>query len=185
MKQFTALFLLTLGLASCTSARSCSSKTDTVTNPTCDGSSCPAPVPEAATDQMLSGSGWKLQLPVEWAHENIPAEQSKNVELLMSNKGLHEVLLLIKEPFTGTSEDFVLKLIRGLKERGVTINSAKQITLNNNRTVVISTTGTENSVWMWVTIKNGSAYTFSCGGVTSETWHQDSCESIASFLTIE
>jgi hypothetical protein len=189
MKRLFLIFsLLALGLISCSS---CAKKETTA--PVCEGGSCPLPTPTPPdasvtppppTDQVFSGTGWSLTVPPGWDKVEPPAE-TKGLEVLLLNKDKHNLILVIREAFPGTSAEYTLEALRGLKGAGATLNSAKQVDINGNKFVLIDSNKDGVRMWMWVTVQNGSGLALSCGGPAIEDWHQAICSTVASSLKLQ
>jgi len=187
------LSLLTLGLISCSSC----AKKDTTAPPVCEGGSCPLtpptavpdasvtpPTPPPPADQVVTGTGYQVTIPAGWVKMD-PPQETKGLEALFLNKDKHSLIILIKEPFTGTSAEYTLEALRGLKGAGATLNSAKQVDINGNKFVLIDSNKDGVRMWMWVTVQNGSGLALSCGGPAAEDWHQGICTTVASSLKLQ
>lgn len=191
MKRLFLVFsLLTLGLISCSS---CAKKETTA--PVCEGGSCPLvpptasssatpPTPPPPADQVVTGAGYQVTIPAGW-EKTTPPQETPGLEALFLNKDKHSLILLIKEAFPGTSAEYTLEALRGLKGAGATLNSAKQVDINGNKFVLIDSSKDGVRMWMWVTVQNGSGFALSCGGPATEDWHQGICSTVASSLKLQ
>lgn len=142
------------------------------------------PTPPPPTDQVVTGTGWEVTIPVGW-NKMEPPQSTPGLEMLYLNKDKHNLILLIKEPFTGTASEYTLEALRGLKGAGAVLASAKQVEVNGNKFVLIDSTKDGVRMWMWVTVQNGSGLALSCGGPATEDWHQAICSTVASSLKLK
>lgn len=179
-----ALPLLAIGLISCSA---CAKKD--ATEPPCTGSTCPSPtaspiVPVVqSTDQVLSADNWSLSVPQAWAKMNttpVPPE----VLVFYGNQATKNLIILVKEPFAGTVSEYALEGLRGLKDGGAIVNTARQVNINGNSFVLVDSTRAGVRAWMWITAKNSFGYALSCGGPATDTTQEDTCTSVANTLKI-
>lgn len=180
---------LILGLMSCTS----SSPSKDVTPP-CDASTCATPsaaptasdsAPAVSTDQVLSEQDWSLSVPQGWAKMSAPIDDA-NIKVFMGNQDKKNLVIFVKEAFLGSSAEYALEGLRGLKDGGNKISTARQVDLNGNKFVLLDSSRDNLRMWMWVTAKNGFGYAFSCGGPVDDTGDQENtCTQIANTLTIK
>lgn len=191
------LFLLTaISTMSCTS---CTKKdqVDPVTPaPTCSDNLCPMPAPSASssTDKPKDNSvkfqndDWQFSVPSdEWA--KVPVNE-EGVQLVLRNPNKNNLIVFIKEKFEGSTEQYVLLAIRGLKEAGGTFVSAKNNEVNGNKFVLVESSkqSPNTRIWMSITTKSGNGYALTCGGPVPE--NQDDaqktlCSQIISTLKIK
>lgn len=178
------LMIATVGLVSCSS---CAKKTPDPTTP--DGAPPPSasvtvtpvpptPVPTTVTVKLdnaeftLPDGGWTQV-------QNPPAHSTAYL-----NMGKKNIVILVSEDYPGTYEQYVLMALRGIKDAGATINSAKQVDVNGNKFVLVESSKNGITAWMWVTWKSNHGYGFSCGGPTSDASQKDLCSNVAGTLKI-
>lgn len=179
--------LLIMGLVSCTSC----TKKETVAPP-CDGGSCPMPtassttppVPTALPDQVLSEEDWSVSLPAGWSKLE-PPMPAPELKLFYGNKDKMNLVIFVKEPFQGTNAEYILEGLRGIKDGGGKIASARQVDLNGNKFVLVDSTKDNIRMWMWILAKNGFGYALSCGGPATDAGQEDICTKIANTVTIK
>lgn len=194
--------LTVLFLASCSS---CGPKTIIVD---CDSGSCELPTDASTTFevedsgdsqsldaqqvdadtkepyQTVSGAGYEFVVPSDWVKMDLP-EDPDGIEVLLVNDKKNNLVLLAKEKFSGTSSEYVLEALRGIKAAGATFNSAKQVELNEVQFVLIDSDKSGVSMWLWVTVRNGYGYGLSCGGLATDESHKSICFNIASSLILQ
>ena|SRR5574339_638507 len=186
-RLFLVLSLLSIGLISCSS---CAKKE--TTPPVCEGGSCPLPSatpttptpPPPPVDTVVTGAGYEVTIPNGWKALT-PPEETPGLEFIYMNPDKHNMFLLIKESYPGTSAEYTLEALRGLKGSGAHLNSAKQVEVNGNKFVLIDSDKNGVRMWMWVTVSNGSGLALSCGGPADEDWHQGICSTVASSLKLK
>jgi hypothetical protein len=100
------------------------------------------------------------------------------------NQDRKNMVIAVSEDFPGTYEEYVLMALRGVKSAGATISSAKQVDINGNKFVLVESSRSGITVWMWVTLVSGHGYGLSCGGATSDTTQQPLCSGIAGTFKI-
>lgn len=161
---------------------------------TCSDASCPFPRPDAMTVApvlitKIQLDNWELDFPGEgWEyHEpSIPV-----MKLVRRNVSQECMVLLIKEPTDNMSfGQYVLESIRGFSEAGAQVTALKQVTLNDQKFVLMEGRVTDdNDVLMaWNTIKAGFGYSLSCfykPNTDAGTAQHDLCVEIAESLQIK
>lgn len=192
---FPILGFLTLSLASCTG---CTKKNTSV--PVCSGTDCEQPIvpvvsrPDAGVtssdkiessdslNQTLSGDGWELVLPEGF--DSVVLEDEEKPAVLVVNKEEHSLVLLIKEPFTGSIPEYVVGAVRGIAEEKGILRGNKHGELNGNKYVLLDSAKDGTRVWMWLLVKNGFGYALSCGGPEAEDHHEALCAEVANTLKL-
>lgn len=180
IKKIT-ICLLTLGMVSCSS---CAKKdqlppeTPAVT-PTPSVTVAPPPV-VVAVPVVVSNVEFTLPSSAWQAVENTPA----NV-WAFKNATNENLVLLIKETFNGTFEEYVLASIRETRDVGAKIESTKQVTINGTKFVLIESSMNHKNVMMWVTWANGFGYTFGCSSPDSATDRKELCNGIANTFKLK
>lgn len=193
---FFILSFLSIGLAACTGCN----KKDTST-PVCTGADCiqatvPVVVPSTPDDDVvpttstdssdyktLSGSGWELTVPQEWEKVTLEDEEVQPA-LIVTNQSEHNIILLAKDAFPGTTPEYVLEALKGFKEVGAKVDSSKQVELNGNNFVFLNTSKDGARIWFWISVKDGFGYALSCGGPASEVHHEAICNDVAKSLKL-
>lgn len=187
MKMHKILFILMVMTAGLVSCSSCSHPTPTPSNP--DGAPTPSasvtvtpvppiPVPTTVTVKLdnaeftLPDGGWTQV-------QNPPAHSTAYLNMAKKN-----IVILVSEDYPGTYEQYVLMALRGIKDAGAQVASAKQVDVNGNKFVLVESSKNGVTAWMWVTWASNHGYGFSCGGPTSDATQKDLCSSIAGTLKI-
>lgn len=188
---FPIFCFLTLGLTACTG---CNKKD---TTPVCTGSDCTPPVvpvtpapdagvtpvtPSDTLSQTLSGEGWELVVPE--GYDTTILQDEEQPDVLVVNEEEHSIVLLIKEPFVGSTPAYVINAVRGVAEAGATLNASKQVELNGNKYVLLDSNKEGSRVWTWLTVNNGFGYSLSCGGPETEDHHETLCSEVANSLKL-
>lgn len=195
---FLLSVLTTLGLISCNAC----TKTDTVLPPggKCTDSGCPFDAaPKASTsssgdaaveevdavvqDRVLSGEGWEFTVPGDW---QVKSSNDPGILATTYHESDKELIMFLREPYTGPSEGYVLEALRGMKGAGAKMVSSKQVDLNGTKFTLLESTKDGVTVWAWVTVKSGFGYVFTCGGDQDKIDdHRESCFHTAFSLKIK
>ena len=157
--------------------------------------SCPAPTDPTSSDAAIDvvpitevqvvGDSWLVTLPVAWTQEtNMPS--GKNVKMVAERKEAQALVLLIKEPYSGTNDQYAIDTIRKYRDQGSTINHAASVIINDNHFVTVKTTNENIIVDSFITVKDGFAYSLECGGtdINASQFAPD-CQKIADSLKIK
>jgi hypothetical protein len=177
MKNLIAIVsFLALGIVSCSA---CAKQEQTPVEVP-----APAPtvvVPPPVTTVVIRNDNLEATLPNDgWKVMEVP--EGAPIKAFM-NPTLKNLVLLSKQADASTYEQFVLGALRGVKDSGGVVASAKQVILNGHKFVVIDATKNNVQFFMWVSLENGFGYDVSCGGPVELTPH-DLCFSIANTVKI-
>jgi hypothetical protein len=186
MKKILFAAFLSLGLISCSSCAKAPQTepapvpTPTVTAPPPEPPP-PAPVTVIAQENWSfdPGEGWKVLMP--------PDNTAIKIALVHPTKKL--LVILTKEEFQGTTEQYSLLAMRSARDSGATVASVAPVEINGTKYVLVETfktnaNGTKVSVWQWVGVKASLAYGLTCGGPASVATVQSDCQAVASTLKI-
>lgn len=186
MKKLLLLFTF-LGLVSCSS---CLKKDQVPNNPTqldggsdtvSDASTAPDAVP---TYFKVADSNWEFKLP-----NNTWNQINSDVDLHFVFSGYDNVvgkLLVIfqKEEFAGTTQNYTLFSIRGMRESGATLVSSSQVIINGNNFIQIEFVHDSYRVFQLIMVKRDFGYSLSCGGLGSSETQKQVCDPIFNSLII-
>jgi hypothetical protein len=141
------------------------------------------PVVDAAPDVQsgpitITNGNWSFSLPDNtWVKEG----DAENM-LAFSHENLRTKIAFTSEKYSGTYPAYVLYALRGLKDNYSTINFAKQITLNNNKFVLIQSYKYGMTVWVWASLVNTDGVGLSCGGPYGDVVVESLCKQLAETL---
>lgn len=172
MKKILAILLLSCGLVSCNSC----SKNNTGTAPTAS-----VVVPPAPTSQVVASDNFKFVLPADWTQKDNPMET--NIKAMYINNEKEALVMLAKQPFLGSQDEFVLLAIRDLRDNGVVVGTSNPVTINGQDFITIETVRDNVNAYMWLSVKDGYSYQFSCGARLTDL--QELCTSFASTLELK
>ena len=182
MKILLVSSFLTLGLLSC----SCTKKE--VVTPVLDSTAYPtAPTSTTVakpTSNVIVGEDWSFTLSSSYEKKDL-ISTSKDIKAVYVDKENHSSVFMVREPYVGEYKAYVIESVRGLKESRVTIKSARQLIINDSLYVVLETEKDNIKLWFWITHNNEVGYTFSCGGPSSEAWHESVCETISQTVKLK
>jgi hypothetical protein len=175
IKNLIVITAISLGIISCSAC----AKQDQTPIPV------PAPVPTVVvppvTTVVIRNDNLEATLPNDgWKVLDVP--EGSFIKAFI-NPTLKNLVLLSKQADASTYDQFVLGAIRGVKDSGGTLASAKQVTLNGHKFVVLDVTKNNVQFFMWVTLDNGFGYGFSCGGPVELAPH-DLCFGVANTVKI-
>jgi hypothetical protein len=130
----------------------------------------------------LPGSGWAA---VESSYETI--------KVIFVNQELGSVIFFLKEPTTDTYPDYIIGALRTFKSGGLTVASAKQVSIGGKNFLAITATGKDRTIWTWITVQKGFGYAFSCAAdgttlgdaATNLLYPYNLCSSIANTVEIQ
>jgi len=179
-KTFAIISILTLGIVSCSS---CARKTPDPSTPAPAPPVTVTPVPPTPvpTTTVIKQDNVEFTLPTdEW--KKLESPPSHSVALI--NPVKKNIIVFVNEDFSGTYEQYVLVALRGVKDAGANVASAKQTEVNGHKFVLIESSKNGMRVWMWVTLLNNHGYGFSCGGPDGDTTQRDLCSNIMGTLKI-
>lgn len=182
LQRITFALVLALSLGACTS---CAKKNPDPTTP------APAPTPSATitpeppkpvvTTVTVKQDGLELTLPsADWVALQGPPPHAQAYINAAKKNGV----VIVAEDYTGSFESYVLYALRGIKDAGGLIASAKQVQVNGQNFVLVESTKNGMRVWLWVGLVNAHGYGVSCGGPDSDPTQKDLCNGIASTIKI-
>jgi hypothetical protein len=175
-----------LGIVSVSLLAACAS---TVVKPAVVQSSPPIEVVSPVT---MSGQNWSVTLPNDaWHQVNVANDQTANVLAAAINRSANRQLLLMSHPNEKpmNTEELAVVFLSDLPDHGVSLVSARKVTINGNQFISAITFGTNKDnqrtdVYVWILDKNDTAYAFICGGVAASDLAA-TCNSIAATLNIQ
>jgi hypothetical protein len=165
-----------------------------VPSTSCEGGSCSlpyvAPMPEAR--DTLVQENWLFSVPSGgWTQDStlIPdAAPSPEVKLVLINDTKNCIVLFVKEKTDNNFSEYVLGNVQTFGKKGNIVSYAKQVVINNNKFVEVEIDRAPATLWVWLTVKDGFGYGFSCGGNNindAGTELQDLCHGISETLEIK
>jgi hypothetical protein len=174
MNKILGILLLSCALVSCNSC----SKNDThvVVPPTAS-----VVVPPAPTTQVVKGDSFQFVLPADWTQQSNPLDT--NIKAMYSNNEKQALLMLASQPFLLSQDEFVLLAIRDLRDNGVDIGTSSPVVINGQTYVLIDTKKDSISAYMWLTVKDGFGYQFTCGSRSVDL--KDICTGFANSLELK
>jgi hypothetical protein len=166
MKRFL-ITVLCLGLASCTHQQS------TVKPPT--------PV-LSVPDKTLSSDKWQISIPADWQQFE---DHGLDVAFFYTSPDHNHVVTLSAKPYGGSIDEFVYSSLNQIKENGLIILDLKQLDVSNQifyKAVISKETSTN---YLWLTVKNGTAFGLVCGGMTFDNDLDKLCNNYFSSLVLK
>jgi hypothetical protein len=193
MKHITVLVFVILSLILVCASRS--NDDGPVVAQTCSDASCPFPRKDAAITVLaklteiteIARENWQLDLPGEgWEVEGSSQPEMKVVRL---NSSKECMIVLIKEPTDTSFGQYVIESIEAFNARGAQITIIKQVTLNQQKFVLLEGNVFSSDAFMaWNSIKDGFGYSFICfyhPNVDAGSAQHDLCIEIANSLQIK
>lgn len=176
-KIICTIVMLTIGIASCSS---CAKKTQTVeVVPVPSASVSPVPSTPPVTTVAITHENMSVTLPGPGWNKL----ESEDIMSAYLNTNLKNIVILGKEPFTGTHDAYIIKAIMGARNAGATVLSSKQVTINGRYFILIEATKNMVNDWIWTTWEDGVGYGLTCAGPMEASPH-DLCFGIASTLKL-
>lgn len=182
LQRITLALVLALSSVSCTS---CGNKTPAPITPppvpTTTATVTPEPPKPVVTTVTVKQDGLEVTLPsAEWvALQSPPPHAQAFINAVKKNS-----VVIIAEDYTGSFESYVLYALRGIKDAGGLVASAKQVEVNGQKFVVVESTKNGIRVWLWIGLVSGHGYGVSCGGADNDPVQKDLCNGIAGTIKI-
>ncbi len=131
------------------------------------------------TDMVVTRDNWQLVLPVGWT-EQTPLNGSDTVALLADNETTNGFLLLSKETYIDSFDQFAIETIRGLRGQGAKVLITATVSLDEEAFVYVRTKDHGLVVDTWLTAKDGFGYSLNCGGEPNDVGiPPEDCQTIA------
>lgn len=153
----------------------------------CD-SACPLPGtagPPIHTENMAQ-ENWSFTLIGNgWSPRELPTSE---IKLALENRNVACMVFVVKEQTNDSFGAYVVSTIRGFAESGTTVDSVKVVDLNKQKFVLAQVNHDDEVVWLWVTVKNGFGYGFTCGcdiNPRAGAAQRDLCQYMADTFVIE
>lgn len=184
-KALFALVVTGIALATCTARDT--KVTPVETKEACDAS-CPLPNTHPKVEvQTVAQENWSFNLPGSgWTNKEPPVEA---IKVAMSNDNTETMVLFVKEDIEdATFAQYVIGTIRAFAEGGATVNSIKQIKLNNRKFIEVQISKQDEVIWVWITTDGSWGYNLTCGGVIdvdAGSAQHDMCQGVADSLQIK
>jgi hypothetical protein len=180
LQRITLALVLALSTVSCSS---CAKKNpDPVTpEPAPSTTVTPEPPKPVVTTVTVKQEGLELTLPsAEWVAVQNPPPHSQAFMNMSKKNGV----VVVGEEYTGTYESYVLFALRGIKDSGAQVASAKQVEINGQKFVLVESSKNNIRVWLWVALVGKHGYGVSCGGPDGDAAQKDLCTGIAGSIKI-
>ena len=153
----------------------------------CD-SACPLPAPPPKVEeQVLSQENWSFKLAGSgWKDKDLPVPEIKVAKM---NDAMQMAVIFVKEDIgDATYQQYVVSTIRAFMDGGAKINSIKQVTLADRKSILVQFSKEGEVIWAWITAANGFGYGLTCGGVINVdagAAQHDFCQAVADSLQIK
>lgn len=134
---------------------------------------------------LISESNWQFTLPSDgWVPMN---EIPTDITRALINPRRHNMILFVKEEFSGTYQEYAVLAIKSMEENDLTIISARSTIIHERKLIVLDVVSSKSSTetWTWIFFENGYGYLLSCTGLAADATLQDLCLGIGSSLIIK
>jgi hypothetical protein len=143
-------------------------------------------LPEAGTiSDVVSEENWQFALPGDgWVPLQSPEQ---TVKVAFANASQQSIVFFVKDPTKLPPPDYIISVLRSFKEAGTTIQTAKQVVINNNQFIYVAAKGPSRQIYAWLTVKDGFGYILTCAADDdrdAEVLDQLHCASISNTLQI-
>ena len=163
--------------------------TTSTTEPDNCGSACPLPeqpAPPPIHTENVGQENWSFTLLGNgWSPR---ALDTNEIKLALENHGAMCMIFVVKEETTDSFGAYVLGTIRGFSEGGATIDAVKMVMINGQKFVLTQVDHRDEVIWVWVTVKDGFGYGFTCGcdiNPDAGALQRDLCLNMASTFVIK
>lgn len=185
IKYTTALLSIIFGLTACSSCL----KKDHININTASDASYDSSVQEASQPEagilpiVISGDNWQFELPsTDWT---LTPTEDGGPDAFYQNLKDKSLLILLKEDFTGSTQDYTLLAIRGLKEANLRLLSSSQLLIDNKIFNYLELVNGNIKLFQVLYAQNKFGYSLSCGGLDSENTFKEKCLSIFNTVRIK
>lgn len=182
MKKILLVSMLSLlGLISC---NSCVKNDVPINPPEPPPQQVDASIPDATVDNSVSVNGpdWSFSLP---SHDWVAQHSDGGTDAMLVNDQEKNLVLFLKEEFPGTTQDYALFAIQGMREAGATLVGSSMVVINGTNFVLVESNKGAVRVFQWVTVKNKTGYGLSCGGLDADSHQRALCMGVVNTLTIK
>lgn len=142
----------------------------------------PAENSTSVKTELVSGDTWQITLPLGLQKKPVTKTDIVLSAFLDKEKVL---LVLLKEKFSGSFEQYTISSARGIKDAGATIQSSATVELNGAKFALLEAVKNDVKIWSLVTTKNGFGYGLSCGGPSPHDDAHTVCTSITNTFTLK
>lgn len=150
-------------------------------------SSCGKSIDVSAQDSFIEASinhivkdNIEFTLPQVWIEKQGEHDNVKLLAIESLNEGL---ILVTKEQYTETFDQFVIETLRSLRGDGIEITGTSSVIINDTTYVFAGAAKDDIRMMVWMTVKSGYGYGFMCGGPDKKFFNLN-CQEIASTLKI-
>lgn len=185
IKYTTALLSIIFGLTACSSClKKDNININTTVDASYDSSVQEASIPEASVlPIVISGDNWQFELPsADWT---LTPTEDGGPDAFYQNLKDKSLLIFLKEDFTGSTQDYTLLAIRGLKEANLKLLSSSQLLIDNKLFNYLELVNGNIKLFQILYSKNKFGYSLSCGGLDSENTFKEKCLSIFNTVRIK
>ncbi len=176
MNKILAILLLSCGLVSCQSCSKKDSHTGTV--PTTSNS---VVVPPPPTSQVVKDVNFKFVAPADWTQQTNPLDT--NIKVMFTNTEKEGLFIMATLPFLDSYNEYILTSIRELKDNGIEVLQSTPVIINGEDFIVIDTAKDTIRASIWLSLKNGIAYQFTCGSRSDDL--KGLCTTIANSIELK
>jgi hypothetical protein len=186
LTYLVSLFLV-MFISSCSSCENKVSPTDVDAGVLVDaGASADAgvvipPTPLEVKETVVKDN-WELVLPFG-SNKTFNPEKDIALTVMISDPS-EIVLVLSKEDFSESYDEYLIHSLRGIRASGSEIISIKELNSNNQKFMEIESKKGSITVLNWITVKNNFGYTLSCGGSAEDAMVEDVCLEVFSSFQI-
>ena len=136
-------------------------------------------------DEVITRDNWQLVLPIGWT-EQTPLNNSPTVAFFADNKETMSILLLTKESYVDSFDQFAIETIRGLRGQGAEVLITASTSLNDEKFIYVRTKDHGLVVDTWLTTKDEFGYSLNCGGKPNDSGlPPEDCQSIADSFKLQ
>lgn len=132
--------------------------------------------------EEVSSDTWQLMIPNQF-REKSPVQ--KNVVLSRLSQSDNLLVVLLKEKYPGSYDQYILGAVRAFREGGASIISSESVTIGGAKFSQLEIIKGDVTVLNWIYHSNNFGYILSCGGPSISVYSRQKCSKIAESLQIK
>ena len=186
---FVVLFLFFSMFISCTSCSGVNNSNHVVDAGLVDAGVMPSasttsePLVPLPDQEVVKGDTWEISIP---SGSDKTIDLQKDIVLSVTSQDLVSfILLLTKESYKNDYDSYLIYAIRSIRATGAEIEDTLPVLNKDQKYTLFKARKDEVSIFNWVTVKNGFAYTLSCGGSSEDEFLEETCTEMFNSLKLK
>lgn len=189
IKYTTAIISIIFGLTACSSClKKDQVNINTLPDASYDASDAGSIVDSSSQETSLmpiviANDNWQFELPsTDW---KLTPTDDGGPDAFYQNLKDKSLLILLKEDFIGSTQDYTLIAVRGLKEANLKLLSSSQMIIDSKLFIYLELANGNIKIFQIMYAKNKFGYSLSCGGLDIENTLKEKCLNILNTFKIK